>query len=220
MVNIHRYPVRLHKAIEEYGIIPIPHHVMMWLLKDYRQPNDKIKNLVKDGLLLPIRRGLYLPGKEIRRQQPDPFLIAHHIFGPSYVSLDSALSYYSLIPEKVYAITSVTTKTSRKFSTKVGMFTYTRLPLPYYSFGIRSMEITPNQRFLIASPEKALFDKIITTPGVELRSMKATRTYLEDDLRIDLDMVKTMNFAMMEEWIANAPKKSTLRMLLETLKQL
>lgn len=82
------------------------------------------------------------------------------------------------------------------------------------------MEITPNQRFLIASPEKALFDKIITTPGVELRSMKTTRMYLEDDLRIDLDMVKTMNFTMMEEWIANAPKKSTLRMLLETLKQL
>ncbi len=193
---------------------------MMWLLKDYRQPNDKIKNLVKQGLLLPVRRGLYISGKEIGRQQPDPFLIAHHILGPSYVSLDSALSYYSLIPEKVYTITSVTTKTSRTFSTQVGVFTYTKLPLPYYSFGVRSIEITRNQRFLIASPEKALFDKIITTPGVEFRSMKATRTYLEDDLRIDLDMVKTMNFTMMEEWIADAPKKSTLRMLLETLQEL
>lgn len=212
--------MRLLRAIEEYGTIPIPHHVMTWLLKDYRQPNDKIKNLVKDGMLLPVRRGLYLPGKEIQRQQPDPFLLANHILGPSYVSLDSALSYYSLIPEKVYTITSATTKTSRKFSTNVGVFTYTRLPLPYYSFGIRSMEIAKNQRFLIASPEKSLFDKIITTPGVEFRSIKATRIYLEEDLRIDLDIAKTMNFTLMEEWIANAPKKSTLRMLLQTLKEL
>lgn len=193
---------------------------MIWLLKDYRHPNDKIKNLVKEGVLLPLRRGLYLPGKEIRRQQPDPFLIAHHIFGPSYVSLDSALSYYSLIPEKVYAVTSVTTKTSRKFFTTIGEFTYTKLPLPYFSFGVRSMEITSGQRFLIASPEKALFDKIITTAGVEFRSRKATLAYLEDDLRIDLDRVKTMNITMMQEWVSHAPKKSTLRMLIETLKEL
>ena len=193
---------------------------MIWLLKDYRHPNDKIKNLVKEGVLLPLRRGLYLSGKEIRRQQPDPFLVAQHIFGPGYISLDSALSFYSLIPEKVFAVTSVTTKASRKFITTIGEFTYTKLPLPYFSFGVRSMEITSDQRFLIASPEKALFDKIITTAGVEFRSRKVTRAYLEDDLRIDLDMVKTMNITTMQEWIPNAPKKSTLQMLIETLKQL
>lgn len=212
--------VKIYQAIEDFGSIPIPHHVMTWILKDYLQPNDKIKNLVKDDMLLSVKRGLYIPGKAIRRQQPDPFLIANHIMGPSYVSLDSALSYYALIPEKVFSITSVTTKQSKKYSTQVGVFTYTRLPLPYFSFGIKSIEVLRNQRFLIASPEKALLDKIITTPGVELRSKKATRSYLEEDLRVDLDVVKSMDFALMKEWIEHAPKSSSLYMLLETLETL
>ncbi len=72
----------------------------------------------------------------------------------------------------------------------------------------------------MASPEKALFDKIITTRGVELRSIKATIAYLEDDLRIDLDLVKSMDFNLMKEWIVHAPKSSSLNMLLETLKTL
>ncbi|WP_206513828.1 type IV toxin-antitoxin system AbiEi family antitoxin domain-containing protein [Pseudoflavitalea rhizosphaerae] len=212
--------MKIYQAIEDFGAIPIPHHVMAWILRDYRQPNDKIKNLVKDDMLLPVKRGLYIPGKAIRRQQPDPFLIANHIMGPSYVSLDSALSYYALIPEKVFSTTSVTIKQSKKYSTKVGVFTYTRLPLPYYSFGIKSIEVSHNQRFLIATPEKALFDKIITTPGVELRSIKATKAYLDEDLRIDLDVVKSMNFNLMKEWSEHAPKSSSLNMLLETLEAL
>ncbi len=65
--------MKISQDIEAFGTIPIPHHVMTWILKDYRQPNDKIKNLVKDDLLLPVKRGLYIPGKAIRRQQPDPF---------------------------------------------------------------------------------------------------------------------------------------------------
>lgn len=212
--------MELYQSIQQYGTIPIPHHVMLWILKDYRQPNDKIKNLVKEGLLIPVRRGLYITGERLQQRKPDPFLISHHIYGPSYVSLDSALSFYSLIPEKVYTVTSVTTKMSRKFSTRLGAFTYTRLPLPYYSFGIQSNEITRQQRFLIASPQKALFDKIITTAGVELRSKKATLAYLEDDLRIDMQMLKSLDFSFAERWISNAPKKATLHMLLQTLKQL
>lgn len=212
--------MKIYQAIEDFGSVPIPHHVMRWILRDYRQPNDKIKNLVKEEILLPVKRGLYIPGKAVRRQQPDPFLIANHIMGPSYVSLDSALSFYALIPEKVFSVTSVTTKQGKQYSTKAGVFTYTRLPLPYYSFGIQSSEVVHNQRFLIATPEKALFDKIITTPGVELRSIKATRAYLEEDLRIDLDVVKTMDVNMMEEWVGHAPKSSSLQVLLQTMETL
>lgn len=212
--------MEINQAIAEYGKIPIPNYVMKWILKDYRQPNDKIKNLVKDNLLIPVRRGLYIPGPLIMQRQPDPFLIANHILGPSYVSFESALSYYSLIPEKVYTIISASTKASRTFYTKIGIFGYTKLSLPYYSFGIRSVELIRNQRFLIASPEKALFDKIITTTGIEFRSKKATLEYLEDDLRIDLDMLKSLDISAMNEWISSAPKKQTLQMLLETIKEL
>src|SRR6185437_10157020 len=140
-------------SIQEYAALPISHHLIKWLLKGYQQPNDKIHNLLKKGILEHVKKGLYIAGPEISKIKPDPFLIANHILGPSYISLESALSYYGLITERVYAITSVTTKAAREYTTPLGTFTYTKLPLPYYSYGIRSMEIAPQQRIMIASPE-------------------------------------------------------------------
>jgi hypothetical protein len=166
-----------------------------------------------------IKRGLYVAGPGITSSKPDPFLIANHILGPSYVSLESALSYHGLIPEKVFEISSVTAKATRTFSTPLGVYSYIRLPLPYYSYGIRSIEIDSKHRFLIASPEKALFDKIITTAGVEFRSKTSVLTYLENDLRIDIDALKQLDIAAIKSWIPASPKKDTLTMFTDTIQQ-
>ena len=206
------------KSIQEYASYPIPHHVMTWLLREYRQPNDKIHNLIKEGLLEQVKRGLYIAGPAITPSRPEPFLVANHILGPSYVSLESALAYYGLIPEKVYEISSVTTKARRKFSTPLGVFSYTKLPLPYYSYGIRSVEVDSQHLFLIASPEKALFDKIITTAGVEFRSKNNVITHLEQDLRIDIDALKELDISQMETWISTSPKKNSLSLLIESIR--
>ncbi len=82
--------MELAKSIQNYASSPLPHHLMIWLLKDYNQPNDKIHYLIKEGLLEQVKRGLYIAGPQITSSKPDPFLIANHILGPSYVSLDSA----------------------------------------------------------------------------------------------------------------------------------
>lgn len=211
--------MEISQSIKQYAPNPIPHHVMNWLLKDYSQPNDKIHNLIKDGTLAQVRRGLYIAGPKITDVRPDPFLIANHILGPSYVSLESALSYHGLIPEKVFEVSSMTTKASRRFSTPLGVYSFTRLPLPYYSYGIQSVEIDKQQRFLIASPIKALFDKIITTAGVNFRSRTSVLTYLEDDLRIDIDALRELNLSAMESWIPASPKKESLTLLIETIRR-
>jgi hypothetical protein len=208
------------QSIQQYAYSPIPHHLMASLLKEYSQPNDKIHYLIKNGILQQIKRGLYIAGPGITSLQPDPFLLANHLLGPSYVSLESALSYHGLIPEKVYEITSVTIKAKRKFSTPLGVFSYTRLSLPYYAYGIQSLEGNGQHRFLIASPEKALFDKIITTAGVEFRSKPSVLTYLENDLRLDLEILRNLDIAGMESWIPTSPKKDSLSMLIKTIRQL
>lgn len=212
--------MELFEPIQQYAATPIPHHVMASLLKDYKQPNDKIHDLIKDGMLQQVRRGLYIAGPKITRFRPDPFLIANHIFGPSYVSLESALAYHGLIPEKVYETTSVTIKASRDFSTPLGVYSYTRLPLPYYSYGIQSGISGSDQRFLLASPEKALCDKIITTAGVDFRSKIRVRSYLEDDLRVDIVALSSFNLEQIETWLSTAPKKDSLTFLIQTLRQL
>ena len=206
--------------IKEYAEAPISRHLILELLSDYKRPNDKISELLKSKELISIRRGLYIIGPKMDLLQPEPFLIANHLRGPSYVSLESALSYWNMIPERTYEISSVTIKTSKNYKTQVGRFSYQQLKVPYYSYGIKSIEHSTKQTMLVASPEKALCDKIVLTPGINLRSRKQTQEFLIEDLRIDSELLRTLDTEIIELWIKNAPKKSSLEMLLKTLNEL
>lgn len=206
--------------IKEFGNAPISRHLMLEILRNYKSPNDKISELLKSGELIAVRRGLYIPGSKSDLPTPAPFLIANHLRGPSYVSLEAALSYWGFIPERIYEISSVTLKPSKKYKTPVGRFTYHQLPTPYYSFGIRSIPLTTKQTVLIASPEKALCDKIILTSTINLRSIKQTREFLLEDLRIDDEMLRTLDREIIPSWLECAPKKNSLKMLIKTLHEL
>ncbi len=193
---------------------------MMDLLKEYKRPNDKINELVKKGELTTVKKGLYVAGPQINITKPEPFLIANHLWGPSYVSLEAALSYWGLIPERVYEISSMTTKTSKSYKTPLGRFRYFHAPIPYYSFGIKRVELTSRQVALIASPEKALCDKIIATSDILLRSSRQVREYIIDDLRIDEEMLRKLDLGAISTWIKDAPKKGSLSMLVNTITSL
>jgi hypothetical protein len=190
------------------------------LLKDYNRPNDKISELIKNEELVSVKRGLYLVGNTLDLPKPESFLVANHLRGPSYVSIESALSYFGLIPERTYEISSVTTKTSKKYRTPAGRFSYSHLPLPYYSFGIQYVEIASKQFVLIASPEKAICDKIILTSKINLRSTIQVKSFLIEDLRMDIDDLRNLNVKMIELWLDDAPKKNSLKMLINTIREL
>ncbi len=207
-------------SIKEYSETPISRHLILQLLGEYKRPNDKISELLKSNDLIPIRRGLYIIGPKMDLPSPEPFLIANHLRGPSYVSLESALSYWDMIPERAIEISSVTTKTSKTYRTHVGRFSYHQLKTPYYSFGLKNIEYSPKQSALIASREKALCDKIVLTPKINLRSIKQTQEFLTEDLRIDLEVLCTLDTKIIKSWIKDAPKKSSLRMLIKTLTKL
>jgi hypothetical protein len=209
--------MELRQTIRSFSTQPLPHQVLLSLLKDYKRPNDKVHNLLREGVLTSIRKGLYIAGPAVATGKPEPFLLANHILGPSYVSLDTALSYHGLIPERVFETASVTTKTSREFHTPMGTFSYTRFPLPYYSFGIRRIQLGEDQFALVASPEKALADKLINTAGVTLRSSKSTTTWLLENLRLDVDGLKAFDTHTMLGWVQDAPKKDSLSMLIKTI---
>ena len=70
---------------------------------------------------------------------------------------------------------------------------------------------------LVASPEKALCDKVVLTPKIYLRSIKQTEDFLMEDLRMDSETLSTLDTKVMELWIEHAPKKSSLEMLINTL---
>lgn len=207
-------------TIRRYSEQPINKQILLALLKDYKRPYDKIHELVRQEILIPIKRGIYIPGSNLNIAKPELFLLANHLLGPSYVSMDSALSYWGFIPEKVFEISSATIKDNKIYNTPVGRFSYTPMPLPYYSFGIKKVELTKKQVVLMASPEKALCDKIITTSGVLLRSSKQAREFLIDDLRINEQVLRKINITEIDNWIADAPKKESLKILTKTLEKL
>ncbi len=212
--------MNLRRKIKAYTNAPLTHNVVMEALSSYGRPNDKISEMIRSGELLALRRGLYVPGPELDLPIPDLFLVANHLRGPSYISLESALSHWGLIPERVYEISSVTIKTTKTYDTPIGRFSYEHLTTPYYSFGIRSVRLTEFQTALIASPEKALCDKIILTSGVLLRSVSQTMDLLLDDLRMDEDSLRQFNLTSIQSWIEDSPKKNSLQMLVNTLARL
>lgn len=206
--------------LQQYANQPIPHFLLVNLLGDYKSPNDKIHELTKSGYLEPIKKGLYILGEKLSSSTPEPFLLANQIYGPSYVSMESALSFYGMIPEQVFGVSSMTTKPSKIFKNVIGTFTFLNLSEAYYSLGLKSVELAPSQRVLIASKEKALLDKIITSKGIQLRSVKNFKDYLLENLRIDDSILRELDFKIMEEWIPFSPKKETVKLLLKTLENL
>jgi hypothetical protein len=208
------------QQISGYSAQPLTHQLLMWLLKDYKRPNDKVHSLLNSGVLSSLKKGLYIAGPALAVTKPEPFMLANHILGPSYISMDAALSYYGLIPERVFEITSMTTKASRMFKTPAGIFSYTHLSLPYYSFGIRQEKLADEQYVMIASPEKALFDKVLTTSGIIFRSPVNVLDYLVDDLRIDEDSLKELDTVTMTSWLPDAPKKETFKMIIKAINSL
>ena len=212
--------MNIRRKIKTYTEAPLSHNIVMEALSSYGRPNDKISEMLKSGELLALRRGLYVPGPELDLPLPNNFLIANHLRGPSYISLESALSYWGLIPERVYEISSVTTKTSKTYETAIGRFSYQHLMTPYYSFGIKSVRLTDVQTALVASPEKALCDKIILTSGILLRSIPQALDFLLEDMRLDEDLLRGFDIATIHSWIEDAPKKNSLQMLVNTLERI
>ena len=76
-------------------------------LSKYKDPLKALSQLVKSGHLIRLRRGLYAFSSNF-----DRLSAAGKIYAPSYVSFETALSYYGMIPERVETIMSVTDKRS------------------------------------------------------------------------------------------------------------
>lgn len=133
------------RKVKEYAEAPITHQIVAEMLPEYNRPNDKISELLKNGELLAVRRGLYVPGPETDLSIPNSFLIANHLRGPSYISLESALSYWNIIPERVYQISSVTLKTTKNYTTPIGRFSYQYLAARIIRSVFRVLNLQPNK---------------------------------------------------------------------------
>jgi predicted transcriptional regulator of viral defense system len=124
----------------------------------------QLSHWVKAGRLFQLRRGLYVLAPPFQKVKPHPFLLANRLKPSSYVSLQSALAFYSLIPEAVPWTTSVTTARPARWQTALGSYSF-RHVAPELFFGYDRVEVNPDQQAFVAWPEKALLDLVYLQPG-------------------------------------------------------
>jgi hypothetical protein len=153
-------------------------------LKEYRKPKDAVTRLLSDGSIIRLRKGLYIFGEAWRRQPISPTVLAGLVYGPSIVSLDYALSYYGWIPERVVAITCITPGRSREFQTPLGLFSYTHLSARRFGVAF-TRHLSGKYGWLLATPLKALADKVWFDARFQPTSPASYRAYLLEDLRLD-----------------------------------
>lgn len=162
--------------------------------KDHSDVNGKVRREIAAGRLVRIMRGLYETDATVSGK-----FLAGHIYGPSYLSFDYALSAYSLIPETVFnTFTSATFKKSKTktYRTPFGVFIYKDVPQAVYSLGVVIKE-EGDYTYLMATPEKALCDKLYSLSPVN--TVRGLRSLLFEDMRIDEADFLDLNTAALSE---------------------
>ena len=179
---------------------------------DYANPLDKIKRDADKGLLFRLTNGIYETNKNV-----DPCLLASSILSPSYLSFDWALSYYGMIPEKVFSITSVTleNRKNKTFENYFGRYEYTDIPVRAFSEGLTYLE-SGEYIVKIAFKEKALCDSLCKWRVT--KSIKELKELLFIDKRIDEDEFATCDFKLMKR-LASLYNKTNLKLLFKLIEK-
>jgi len=211
--------MELIRALKKLKAIPFTHSTLLSILKDYKNPDDKIKQMIKKGEIIRLKRGLYVVSDVYTDMLPSAELMASLLYGPSYISMDYALSFYGLIPERVHEVTSITTKQVKSYTTTFGRFSYIKSPSCLYGIGLTSHEAPDGTFFMLASKEKALCDKLLFTKKLSISSQKAMHQYLEEDLRIELSELKSFNLDIVIECIQCNHKAKLLEFLYKVIKK-
>lgn len=209
---------QIEKALSKYNSHVIDHATLSTILKNsgYTGINDKINDLKQKGIIKSLKKGLYVHESNYFQNSISKEIIANNILGPSYLSFDYALSFYGLIPERVYEVSSATTKRSKLFETEYGVFSYRHIKKELFSIGL-VIESSKNGNFMIAAKAKALCDKVYFTKNISITSKRAMAEFLEDDLRIDFDELGDVDINIVQRYhaVSRSRKIGYLQRVLE-----
>lgn len=203
-------------VLSDLGNIPVDSSIIGSLYPDIKGKNQKIGELEKANEIARLKRGMYVVNPEVSGKVISTELIANHLYGPSYISMQSALRYYGLIPETVYTMRSMTIKHSRDFENSFGRFEYICCPKDYFPIGVTLIS-SKDFSFVIATPEKALCDLIAYTPGLNLRYRKEILVFLSEDIRFDMAAFFKMDVGIFRQCARNGKKGAAIGTLIKIL---
>ncbi len=173
-----------------------------------------IKRAVHEGYLQRLKRDYYIIRNISNKPMINTFELAQFIYGPSYISFESALSHHGWIPERVMVTSSATIKQARSFNTSIGEFSFEKIPNKSFKFGVSYIK-EEKARYLIATPWKAIADMIYCR--------KKTWKNINElmlDLRIEEESIKHYQYNLLAELSEEYAHKMTRKTLQAFLKEL
>jgi len=196
------------------GIFSRP-EVACWVGGSPGRQFSLLKRAAASGEVVRIHRGLYCLASRYTRQKLDPLVLAQRIYGPSYISLETALSWHGWIPEAVYTITSASLDRSREFDTPLGHFGFTCIPQATFYAEVSRVEENGSGSFLLASPLKALVDYVY----VHKCDWTSARPVVES-LRVEESLLADADAASFDRLLANYASRRVRRFLVGLRKDL
>ena len=163
------------------------------LLSGDVNPLDVRKQLSRwtaSGKIYQLRRGLYSLAPPYQKVIPHPFLVANRLQPGSYVSLQSALAYYGMIPEQVPVTTSVSSGRPEKLRTPLGQYDFRHVRIGWLR-GYHQIDLGNGQKAFVATPEKALLDQIYLQPGGDSAAY-LHELRLQSLDKLDLDQIRLL----------------------------
>jgi predicted transcriptional regulator of viral defense system len=212
--------------LEKFGNIPIDNATIYAAMGNYNFPRNKVARMEQDGGVDSFEKRFVCSVARNQSQATFAGTLANHLYGPSYISFETALAFYGLIPEKVFAVRSATFRRAKQFENLLGRFEYIVVPQDYYSVGISQQTVKkqytsePEYTFLIATPEKSLCDLILAMRHLNIKTEKAIQEFLEDDLRLDFSVLQSVDTEIIRQCIETGKKKRELRLLISFCSQM
>ncbi len=211
--------MRIEQLRKLCGREEVDYQTLLAYLKNYKHPRNKIKSWLDQRSLIRVKKGLYVFGPDVALRPYSTEILANLIYGPSALSLSSALSYHGIIPERVVVHTSVTPIRNKVFTTPIGKFTYRYLNFHKYVIGITQQQINHDDNFLIATPEKALADQLcLIDKQLKLTNIADIQNYLLQDLRCDEEQLSKLNLSLLNN-IKDAYKDPRISLLINFIKR-
>lgn len=187
----------------------------LWVEGSADRRDALLKRAMAAGEIIRIRRGLYMLAPPFQRDAPNSLELAQHVYGPSYIGLESALSFHGWIPEAVYTVTSVSLNRSRVFETPVGRFDFVRVPQTCFFTDVECHELSgSNGSVLVSSPLKALADI------VHVRNLNEPLGGLLSSFRIEVDLKEWVPMASVNGLIGNYSSRSVIGFLEQVRKEI
>jgi len=127
------------------------------------QVRVQLSRWARSGKVIRIHKQWHVLSDVYRKIEPSPFVISCTIKPGSYISFQSALSYYGMIPEYVPEITCASAGRPGRMQTPLGRIWYRHMK-PAAFWGYKELQIDLQNAYM-AEPEKCLLDLFYITPG-------------------------------------------------------